>query len=89
MTITKGVVMRLRLASLIALSGLFVGSEARAFDIQGSSAGPFESVADPSSAKTLLGGFWFDFTEDDHHLKTLAVVARTAPARTAPSFTST
>jgi hypothetical protein len=74
--------MRVRLASVLALCGLCVTSSAAAFDIQGSSAGPFESVADPTSDKTLLGGFWFDYTDDDHHMKTLAVVARTAPART-------
>jgi hypothetical protein len=62
-------------------------AQAQAFDQQGSSAGPFVSVLDPTSAPTLLGGFWFDFTKDDHHLKTIAVMARTSPDRTILHFT--
>lgn len=61
-------------------------TQARAFDQQGSSAGPFVSLYDPTSEPTLLGGFWFDFTNDDHHLKTIAVMARTAPDRTILHF---
>jgi len=74
--------MDMRIAFAAALSASLVCSTALAFDQQGSSGGSFVSLLDPTSARTLLGSFWFDFSDGDHHIKNIGTIARVSPDRT-------